>query len=105
VGVTPREFSGVQIDTTPDVRVPMTAADSLSTYPEWNSYRKLVYAVVARRHPAASLEQARAEAESLSRAAVEEEGSHSVHQQLYQREPFELQPIAKGLSRLRDRHK
>ena len=69
VGVMPREFHGVQLESGPDVYLPLAAAEGLFDNPEINSYRKLGYTLVARLRRGVKLAAARAEAESIFKAA------------------------------------
>lgn len=97
VGVTPREFNGLEVESSPDVRVPLIAASMVSrTYPGADSFRKLEYSLAARLRPGVTLEQARAESArivfSTQEMSLEATGRD---------EHLELQPIARGISLIR----
>src|SRR5262249_13026464 len=63
VGVMPRGFHGVQVESGPDVYIPLIAAERLFNDPDRNSYRKLGYTLLARVRLGVTLAAARAEAE------------------------------------------
>ncbi len=99
VGILPRGFNGVQVETGPDVRAPLIAADLLEMEPQIRSYRKRSYEVFARLRPGATLHQAEAEAQTICRAALEEE------ERTYRLdERLEARPIPRGYSVLRERY-
>ncbi len=101
VGVMPREFHGVQLETAPDVFIPLIAADSLFTNPDFNSYSKLDYSLVARLRSGITLAVAQAEAESIFKAALDQEFHGSQEARYWTNGQFQLQPIANGVSLLR----
>jgi len=101
VGVMPREFHGVQLETAPDVFIPLIAADSLFTNPDFNSYRKLGYSLVARLRSGITLAVAQAEAESIFKAALDQEFHGAQEASYWTTGQFQLQPIANGVSLLR----
>jgi len=91
VGVTPREFFGVQVGVRPDIWVPVEQA------------RRPVLQVIGRLRPGVSIEQARAEMAVLFRFTFEERTSASKDPAMRQLK-FEVQPAGAGLSTdLRDR--
>lgn len=99
VGVMPESFNGVQLETSPEMRAPLIAGNRLLHDPEVDSYTKLGYTLVARLRPGANRESARAEAEAIVNAAIEEQFHNAGG---YWREgQFELQPIPNGVSLLR----
>jgi len=101
VGVMPTEFHGVELDTTPDVFIPLIAAEGLEAEPDFNSYRKLDYALVARLRAGVALPAAQAEAESIFKAAVEEEFHGAQDSNYWTTGNFRLQSIANGVSLMR----
>lgn len=101
VGVMPREFHGVQLETAPDVFIPLIGAEGLFDNPELNSYRKLGYTLVARLRPGVSVPTAQAEAESIFHAALNDEFHGAEEASYWATGQFQLQPIANGVSLLR----
>jgi len=101
VGVMPREFHGVQLETAPDLFIPLIAVEGLFDDPDLNSYRKLGYTLVARLRPGVTLRAAQTEAESIFKAAVEEEFHGAQEASYWTTGQFQLQPIANGVSLLR----
>lgn len=98
VGVMPRAFNGVEVETTPDVRVPLAAAGALQYSSDAAVYRKLEYGVVARLRPGVSIDKARIESQNIVAAAMKLEEQRSVRD-----ERLEVQPIANGVSLMRPR--
>lgn len=99
VGILPQGFNGVQIETGPDVRAPLIAADRLEMEPQIKSYRKRTYEVVARLRQVERLYQAEAEAQTIFSASLEEE--NRVYRQ---DERLQVRPIPRGHSILRDKY-
>ncbi len=99
VGVLSRGFNGVLVETGPDVHVPLIAADVLETEPQFKSYRKLTYEVVARLRDAAGLRQAESEARTIFDASLEDE-----NRRYRQDERLEARPIPRGHSLLREKY-
>jgi predicted permease len=99
VGILPREFNGVQVETGPDVRAPLIAADLLEMMPQIKSFRRLSYEIVARLRPGAGLHQAEAEAQSIYGAALDE-----ANQAQRQNGRLEARPIPRGHSVLREKY-
>jgi predicted permease len=98
VGVMPESFNGVQLETSPEIRVPLIASNLLLNDPEVDSYTKLGYTLVARLRPGVNLERARAEAEAIVWAAIEEQHNAETY---WHEGRFELQPIPNGVSLVR----
>jgi predicted permease len=98
-GVMPESFHGVQVETTPDIRVPLIAGNQLLHDTEVNSYTKLGYDLVARLRPGVSMDRARAEAEAIVNAALAEEFQNPDN--YWRTGQFQLQAIANGVSLLR----
>ncbi|HYL78993.1 MAG TPA: ABC transporter permease [Bryobacteraceae bacterium] len=98
VGVMPRAFNGVEVETTPDVRVSLSAAGVLEYSSDAAYYRKLEYGIVARLRPGVSIEKARIESLNIVSAAMKLDESRSIRD-----ERLEVQPIANGVSLMRPR--
>ena len=98
VGVMPQRFNGLEVETTPDIRIPLAAAGLLSSKPDFDSYRKFDYSVAARLRPGVSLERARAESESIVNAATDVRARRA-----FRDERLELQPVANGISLIRQK--
>ena len=101
VGVMPQGFHGVLVETGPAVFIPLIAADGLFDNPNANSFSKLGYALVGRLRPGITMTAARAEAESILKAALEEQFHGSQEGSYWVTGEFQLQPIANGVSLLR----
>jgi predicted permease len=99
VGVMPRGFHGVQLEAGADVLVPLLAGEGFHSDTDYNSFSKLDYALFARLRPGVSLPAARAEAESIFKAALEEQ-FHG-NQGYWAIGQFQLESIANGVSLLR----
>ena len=84
VGVTPREFFGLQVGAWPEIYVPLTAAAS-------------PVQLIARLRPGVSIQQARAEMAILFRWTLEER-TRASRDPLMHRLKFELQPAGAGLA-------
>jgi predicted permease len=100
-GVMPESFNGVQLDTSPEIRVPLIAGNQLLHDPDVDSYTKLGYTLVARLRPGVSAERARSEAEAIVNAAIEEQFHDQNEGSYWRLGQFQLQPIANGVSLLR----
>jgi len=97
VGVMPRRFNGLEVETTPDVRVPLIAAGLLSrNNPGSDSYHKSEYSLAARLRPGVSLDQARAEAGSIVSNTMDAQDRSSVRD-----ERLDVEPISRGVSLIR----
>jgi predicted permease len=95
VGVTPREFVGLQVGLRPDIWVPLSVASP--------TYRAGPLQLIARLRPAVSIAQARAEMAVLFRWTLEERTRASKDPAMHQLK-FAVQPAGTGLStELRDR--
>ncbi|MGA2737497.1 MAG: ABC transporter permease [Bryobacteraceae bacterium] len=90
VGVTPREFSGLQVGVRPDVWVPIDAGSQ-------GQAGRTVLQLIARLKPGVSIQQARAEMALLFRWTLEERTSASKDPVMRQLK-FEVQPAGAGLS-------
>src|SRR5882762_7786724 len=101
VGVMPPGFHGVQVETGPGVLIPLIAAEGLFDNPDANSFNKLGYKIVARMRPCFTMAAAHAEAESIFRAALDEEFHGRQDSSYWVTGEFQLQPIANGVSLLR----
>jgi len=109
VGVMPRGFNGISVDTSPDVRVPARVAPMLVDYGEGAKKPKmeelLALSIAARLRPGVTLAQAQGECYSIWRASTLEffdrVGRGSAEPEL--RRGMELEPIARGVSVLRDK--
>jgi predicted permease len=97
VGVMPQRFNGLEVETSPDIFVPLMAASLVSkTNPDANSFRKFEYSLAARLRPEVSLERARAETAAIVHATMEADPDS-----MARNERLELQPIGKGVSLIR----
>ena len=98
-GVMPESFHGVQVETTPEIRVPLIAGNQLLNDAEVNSYTKLGYDLVGRLRPGVTVERAQTEAESIVNSALADE-FHNLDN-YWRTGQFQLQAIANGVSLLR----
>lgn len=98
VGVMPKSFNGIEVETTPDVRVPLSAAGLLIASPDAASYRKMDYSLAARLRPGGSLERARAETESIANAVMDIKERTAIRD-----ERLEIEPAGKGVSLIRSK--
>jgi len=100
VGIMPAHFNGVEAETTPDIRAPLSAAGSFLRDSEGTGrkpdYRNVEYSLVARMRPGVGLAQARAESEGIVNAAQNIQSDRSVRD-----ERFEVQSIVNGVSLIR----
>lgn len=97
VGVTPREFNGVEVETTPDIRVPLIAAGLIARGNfDVDSYLKLEYTLIARLRSGVTLQRAQAETRSIVDAMREVQDRDSTRD-----EHLEVQSIATGVSLIR----
>ncbi len=97
VGVMPRDFNGLEVETSPDIRVPLMAASLVSRRdPDADSFRKFEYSLAARLKPGVNLEQARAETKNIVYASMDFGAGNATRD-----ERLELQPIGKGVSLIR----
>jgi len=104
VGVTPRDFNGVTVDSAPDVRVPLRAFPLLLKWPE----NQLWFELSGRLKPGVTRSQAEAECLVLWRSTMESVFRNwKVSPQLIERElatGMQLEPSARGESILRHRY-
>ena len=100
VGVTPREFVGLQVGVTPDLWVPAAMARIAQQHGVQFGGR-LGLGLMARLKPGVSLEQAAAEMRVLDRPRVEEIAAAS-HDPLWRQAQIEVEPASAGFSALRD---
>ncbi len=105
VGVMPREFNGITVDTAPDVRVPLRAYFLLGDFPKDRLYLE----VAGRLKPGVALSLAEAECLALWRSTMEtylrdvfKDSPQAISAQLSR--GMALEPIARGVSLLRDRY-
>src|SRR5260370_26074603 len=81
----PKSFNGIDVETTPDVRIPLA-----------KPYEKFEYSLAARLRPGVSLERARAETESIVNVVTDIQERTAVRD-----EHLEIEPAAKGVSLIR----
>src|SRR5581483_4688499 len=96
VGVMPREFNGVSIDTTPDVRVPLATYSLLSVYNPNAALDTIWVDLAGRMKPGVTRERAQAEALAIWRnitKGTDEQDS----------EPIQMDSLLHGVSVLRQR--
>jgi predicted permease len=100
VGVMPKSFNGIEVETTPDVRVPLSAAALLLANPDAASYRNqnLSYSLAGRLRPGVNPEHARAETESIANAVTDIQARTSIRD-----EHLEIEPAGKGVSLIRSK--
>ncbi|HEV2689612.1 MAG TPA: ABC transporter permease [Bryobacteraceae bacterium] len=99
VGVMPQQFNGLELETTPDIRIPLIAAGLLARNDaDRDSFRKFDYSLAARLRPGVTLEQARAESFAIVNAAMDMQVATNTRD-----EHLEVQPIATGVSLIRPR--
>src|SRR6266851_7302125 len=102
VGVTAREFFGLQVGARQDVWLPL-AMERIIRRPSYSNYaRNKWLSLVGRLKPGVSIEQARAEMAVLYRQTIEDESKTNDDPSLRDWN-FEVEPAGAGLSRLRDR--
>jgi hypothetical protein len=105
-GVLPRDFNGVSVETAPDVRIPLSAFPLLWPDRKRNTVEASELELVARLRPGVSLGQAQAETVALAKAALKAELVNRTEIPAHIRETklraeLRLQPIGRGVSRLR----
>lgn len=96
IGVVPARFNDISVETSPDIRVPMSAVDALAGE---NGY--FVVEVGGRLRPGATMAQARQELASLFRAVLEQDTSQGAAFERKQKIPTDVEPLAQGISSLR----
>ena len=99
VGVTPREFFGVNIAARPEVWLP-TTVETVIQQPSQRANGNLPVGLIGRLKPGASIEQARAEMRVLDRFRVEQFAKTAP--QVAASLTIEVDPAATGLAMLRD---
>lgn len=70
VGVAPKAFNGLSIETSPDLRVPFTVVNILSPKPEYNTVERVQYELAARLRPGVTIRRAQAECSSIWEAVT-----------------------------------
>lgn len=96
-GVMPRWFNGLEVETTPDVRIPLAAVELLSrTESGAAGWQELSYSIFARLRPGVALEQARQETAGIIYAVRDQRQRTQVRN-----ERLEVERIANGVSRIR----
>ncbi|MEX2263646.1 MAG: ABC transporter permease [Bryobacteraceae bacterium] len=108
VGVLPKSFNGTSVETSPELRIPLIAANVVipADADEVQGIDRLIFQVFGRLKPGATPQQAQAECASLWRALTEAELAGRPGQPGSSREwelssRIEAQPIARGVSVLR----
>lgn len=95
VGITPEGFNGLTVETGPELRVPLSAAN---LWPSRLYEGHIECSVAGHLRHEVSIESARAQADSI-REAVQRDLSGTVMEDLSGR--FDLEPIERGISRMR----
>ena len=98
IGVTPREFFGVNIAARPEVWLP-TAVETVIQQPSQRANGSLSVGLIGRLRPGTSIEQARAEMQVLDRFRVEQFVKSAPNLAAL---TIEVEPAATGLAMLRD---
>jgi hypothetical protein len=101
VGVTPEEFSGLTIDTSPDIRVPATADRWFGKESDPPIYAQ----IFGRLRPGLTPERAEAESEPLVQSAyldLLQQSRDGADPKWVLERSIRLEPIARGVSVLRD---
>jgi putative ABC transport system permease protein len=101
IGVTPREFFGVQVGLRSDVWVP-AAMEAVIRRPSQRADGSMGIALLGRLKPGVSIEEARAEMRLLNRRRIDEIAAAS-HDPLWRQATLDVEPAATGFSVLRDR--
>jgi predicted permease len=97
IGVAPRQFSGVQIGSAPEIWLPV-AMEPLIQKPSRRASGELSMSVMARMKPGAPLDQARAELRVLDRDRIEEIAKRGDLR--WRQVTIDVVPAAAGMSRL-----
>lgn len=108
VGVMPREFNGISTDTSPDVRVPARTLPiflDTSKPPAGPALSELYLSLAGRLRPGVTLARARPECFSLWRESVEHSPNFAwgASAQAELRRGMDVEPVARGVSILRDK--
>jgi predicted permease len=98
VGVAPKTFNGISVETSPDLRVPFTFRNTFSSSSdsEYNAVERVEYELAGRLRPGVTIGRAQSECSSLWEAIADPWGR--------KRTPgrgIVLQPMARGVSTLR----
>ena len=96
VGVLPREFNGISIDTAPEVRVPMRAAPLLQLTTRYQPLESRWLDLSGRMKPGVSRQRAQAECAAIWRSSVKGTDDENA-------EAIQLDPLEHGLSILRQK--
>jgi putative ABC transport system permease protein len=97
VGVTPREFSGLQVESSQDLWLPLAMRPIIvRSGPGWGSL-----SLVGRLKPGASMKQAHAEMAVLYESTLEEQ-ARATNNPFIRKMKLEVEPAGAGLSRLRE---
>lgn len=105
VGVLREHDNGIQVETTPDLRVPLRAASVLAADPEYASYRRLDFIPFMRLKAGVSPAAARDEAYSLLDATLAEEARKTGEPPYWRDRPLRLESLETGVSLLRPKLK
>jgi len=100
IGVTPRQFSGLQVEASQDVWLPL-AMEQIIHHPSYTSTAGGWVYLVGRRKPGVSVEQVRAEMAVLYHSTLEEQAQATNNPFLRQMK-LEVEPAGAGLSSLRE---
>ncbi|MGC4050179.1 MAG: ADOP family duplicated permease [Paludibaculum sp.] len=105
VGVLREHDNGVQVETTPDLRVPLRAVSALATDPEYSSFRKLDFIPFVRLKAGVSVAAARDEAYGILNTTLADEAGKAGEPAYWRERPFRLESMKTGISLLRPRLK
>ena len=100
VGVTPREFMGLELGSKFDIWLPL-AMEPIINHPSKTSTASYWLKLAARLKPGVSIEQARAEMAVLFRRTLEDEFKANDDRSVFEWK-IEVQPAGSGLSHVRD---
>ena len=100
VGVAPREFSGLQVESSQQVWLPL-AMESVIHHPSSRSSAGMWLSLVGRLKPGVSIEQAHAEMAVLYESTLDEQ-ARVTNNPFLRKMKFEMEPAGAGLSRLRE---
>jgi predicted permease len=102
VGVMPQTFNGISVETSPDVRIPVTAVTTLSADRYFNKVDRLELELAGRLRRGVTIGRAQAECDSIWRAVTRAAAERSPEQSASElNSRLELQPMARGVSSLR----
>ena len=97
VGVLPREFHGISVETGPDVRIPLRTVGLVARPGFETKLEKTSLELAARLRPGVTRERAHSECVALWKPFIESPGSPFD-------KPLELDPLDRGVSILRDKY-